>query len=101
MTEEKFDAALEVRRRGELLATEVDGEIVALNVENGTCYGFNGTATHIWSMIDRPRRLGDLRDALLEEFDVDRATCEAQLMDLLGDLARDGLVELRPAEDVG
>lgn len=97
MAHDDFDATLEVRRRGELLATEVDGEMVALNVENGTCYGFNGTATHIWSMIEIPRTLGSVRDALLEEFDVDPSTCEAQLMELLRDLEGDGLVELRPA----
>ena len=88
---------LEVRRTGELLATEVDGEIVALNIETGTCYGFNGTATRIWSLIETPRRVGELRDALLEEYEVDPATCEAELMALLRDLEGDGLVALQPA----
>jgi len=85
-----------VRRRAGLLETEVDGELVGLHVENGTCYGFNASATRIWAMIETPRRLTDLRDALVEEFDVDSATCEAQLVDLLRDLEADGLIELQP-----
>lgn len=88
-----------VCRRGGLLETEIDGELVGLHVENGTCYGFNGTATRIWAMIEAPRRLSDLRDSLVAEFDVDPSTCEAQLIDLLRDLERDGLIELQPVAE--
>jgi hypothetical protein len=86
-----------VTRCGEMIETEVDGELVALHVDKGTCYGFNGTATRIWSMIEQPRRLSELKEELLGEFDVDPATCEAQLKELLDELAADGLVEIRPA----
>lgn len=86
-----------VRRTGELIETEVDGELVALHVDNGTCYGFNGTATRIWGMIEQPRRVSELKAELLREFDVDPATCETQLKELLDELAADGLVEIRPA----
>ncbi len=86
-----------VRRTGEMIETEVDGELVALHVDNGTCYGFNGTATRIWAMIEQPRRLSELTGELTREFDVDAATCEAQLRDLLDELAADGLVEIKPA----
>jgi len=85
-----------VLRRAGLIEAEVDGELVALHVDNGTCYGFNGTATRIWAMIEEPKRLGELTDALVREYDVDPETCEAQLLDLLKDLEADGLVELRP-----
>ncbi|HEX6377302.1 MAG TPA: PqqD family protein [Allosphingosinicella sp.] len=86
-----------VERRGEMIETEVDGELVALHVDNGTCYGFNSTATRIWALIEQPRRLSELTEALVREFDVDPATCEAQLKELLDELAADGLVEIRPA----
>jgi hypothetical protein len=85
-----------VTRRAGLIEAEVDGELVALHVDNGTCYGFNATATRIWSMIEAPKRLSELRDALVSEFDVEPEVCEAQLLDLLKDLEGDGLVELRP-----
>lgn len=84
-----------VRRCAQLVEAEVDGELVALHVERGTCYGFNGTATRIWNLLEEPKRVSELRDALLEEFDVDPATCEAQLRELLDDLQGDGLIELQ------
>jgi DNA-binding transcriptional ArsR family regulator len=90
---------LMVLRRAGLIEAEVDGELVALHVDNGTCYGFNGTATRIWALIEQPKRLSELRDALVAEFDVEPDVCEAQLRDLLKDLEGDGLVELRPVAD--
>ena len=84
-------------RRDGLIEVEVDGELVALHVENGTCYGFNGTATRIWGLIEQPKRLSELRDALVGEFDVDAETCERQLLELLRELEGDGLIELKPA----
>ncbi|HYW17320.1 MAG TPA: PqqD family protein [Allosphingosinicella sp.] len=88
---------LRVERRGEMIETEVDGELVALHIDKGTCYGFNGTATRIWTMIEQPRLLSEMTEELMREFDVDRPTCEAQLKALLDELAADGLVEIRPA----
>lgn len=94
--EEQLVDDLMVRRTGEMIETEVDGELVALHVDNGTCYGFNGTATRIWALIEQPKRLSELKEALLREFDVDPSTCEAQLKELLDELAADGLVEIGP-----
>jgi hypothetical protein len=88
-----------VSRRAGLIEAEVDGELVALHVDNGTCYGFNSTATRIWGMIEEPKRLSALRDALVAEFDVAPDVCEAELLDLLKDLEGDGLVELSPVAD--
>ena len=86
-----------VKRKGGLIEAEVDGELVALHVENGTCYGFNGTATRIWQMVEEPKRLSELRDALTAEFDVDPETCEQDIRVLLQDLEKDGLIETSAA----
>ena len=66
-------------RRGGLSEAELDGELLGLHVEQGTCYGFNGTATRVWKMIAQPTRLSALRDALLRDYDVDTETCERDL----------------------
>ncbi|HEX9966182.1 MAG TPA: PqqD family peptide modification chaperone [Allosphingosinicella sp.] len=86
---------LVVSRRGELIETEVDGELVALHIDNGVCYGFNNTATRIWSLIEEPKRVSEIREVLLREYEVEPEACEAQLRDLLGELESDGLIELK------
>ncbi|MGZ8337108.1 MAG: PqqD family peptide modification chaperone, partial [Allosphingosinicella sp.] len=78
----------------ELIEAEVDGEIVALHVNSGTCYGFNSTATRIWSLVEQPKTIAEIRDALVAEYEVDANTCETQLMDLLSELEGDKLIEI-------
>lgn len=86
-----------VKRCAGLSEAELDGELLGLHVERGTCYGFNGTATRIWKMIAHPRRLSEIRDTLVGEYDVDPETCERDLRDLLRDLEQDGLVSIDTA----
>jgi len=50
-----------VTRTEGLIEAEVDGEIVALHVETGTCYGFNLPATRIWALLERPMTVEELR----------------------------------------
>lgn len=86
-----------VRRREGLIQAEVDGELVALHVDNGACYGFNPTATRIWALIETPQLLSALTRKLVEEYEVDPETCDRQVRAVLKDLEQDGLVELQPA----
>jgi hypothetical protein len=85
-----------ISRNGTLLEAEVDGEIVALNVESGTCYGFNSTATRIWSMIERPRSLGEICDSLVAQFEVAPDECRRDVVALLRELQSDGLIRSDP-----
>jgi hypothetical protein len=86
--------ALVARRLPGLVEAEVDGELVALHIENGTCYSFNATAARIWALLDRPRSIADICDALTADFDVDPAICSDQVVLLLQDLQKDGLATL-------
>lgn len=85
-----------VSRRGGLIEAELDGELIGLEVEQGTCYGFNKTATRVWALIEQPKRLSELRDALVAEYDVEPEACERELTELLRGLEEDGLVKLEP-----
>lgn len=81
-----------VSRSAEMLEANLDDELVALHVEQGRCYAFNATAKRIWSLIETPIRVDDLRAALMREYDVDQATCARELEAVLNDLEQDGLV---------
>jgi hypothetical protein len=85
-----------VRRSGGLIEAEVDGELIGLEVDRGLCYGFNGTATRIWALIEEPKRFSELRAVLVAEYEVDEETCGRDLAALLEDLKSDGLVAMEP-----
>lgn len=86
-----------VERTAELIQTDLDGEIVALDVDGGNCFGFNATAARVWQMLDRPRSIDAITDELMTEFEVDPAECRAAVVALVDDLAARKLVRTRPA----
>ena len=81
-----------VARQDGLIEAEVDSEIVALNIERGTCYGLNRVGSRIWNLLARPTRVDDLCAVLIGEYKVDAAVCERQLIDLLESLRAEGLI---------
>jgi len=83
-----------------IIEAAIDGEIVALDVSKGTCYGLNRVGSRIWELIGSPVRVGDLCIQLAAEFDVDPIVCEQQTVDLLEELRAEGLVVVtEPAEN--
>jgi len=84
-----------VGRGGGFVEAEADGEVVALNIDNGTCYGLNRVGSRVWSLIAEPARVGGVCETLIAEYKVDRATCEQQVLELLEDLHDEGMVVLR------
>ena len=87
-----------VERTAELIQSEIDGDLVALDVEQGSCFGFNATATRVWQMLDQPRSIDEIVASLTEEFAIDRAACEAAVVDLIDDFEARKLVRTRKAD---
>jgi DNA-binding sugar fermentation-stimulating protein len=86
-------ATLVVRSNG-FIEAEIDKEIVALNVETGTCYGLNRVGSRVWSLIATPTRVGNVCEKLMTEYNVERGMCERQVLDLLEELRAEGLISV-------
>jgi hypothetical protein len=84
-----------VERCGSLVEAEVAGELFGLDIERGSCFGFNATATRIWELLDTPRTFASLCEALIAEHDVDRPTCLSETAAALQTMASDRLVAFR------
>jgi len=83
-----------VRQDGTLFE-EADGELVAINLDNGAFYGMNAVACSIFKFIEAPRRVAEIRDFLLETYDVDAAVCERQTLAVLAEMLSERLIERR------
>ena len=86
--------ALIVRCDG-LLTAEVDGELMAMSIDRGACYGLNPVGTRIWALLAEPRTVDELCAQLLSEFDVDAGQCRSEVMELLDQLCAEGLTMVR------
>jgi hypothetical protein len=80
------------KRAIELMEAELGDELVALDPKAGECFGFNSVATSVWRNLERPKSFEQLRDALLEEYEVEPERCSDELEALLEDLTARGLV---------
>lgn len=74
---------------------DLAGEAVILNLDSGLYYGLEAVGARVWDLIRDPIRVGELRDALLDEYDVSPSVCEADLLGVLGELRAAGLIEVR------
>jgi len=96
-----MDAALSVHSivvaTSEQVSCPLGEESAILNLKNSMYYGMNPVGTRIWTLLKEPRSVEQLRDTLLNEYDVDAALCERDLLDLLGKMKSEGLIEVRSA----
>jgi hypothetical protein len=49
----------------------------------------------VWKLIEQPRAVADIRDAMLGRFEVEPERCELDLFQLFEKLAAGGLIETR------
>jgi hypothetical protein len=70
-------------------------ESAILNMKDGIYYGLDPVGTHVWNLLQMPRRVADIRDVLLQEYDVEPERCHRDLIALLEELLRAGLIEVR------
>ena len=81
-----------VARNEGLIEAKIDNEIVALDVATGTCYGLNRVGARIWDLIRTPTRVGDICEQLLAEYMVEPDICGREVLDLVEELRREGLI---------
>jgi hypothetical protein len=70
-------------------------ESAILNLKNSVYYGVNPVAASVWKLIQQPKSVGELRDALVEEYEVEPERCEQDLLTLLDKMRDEGLIDVR------
>jgi hypothetical protein len=79
---------------GDVLSTALGDEVVMLNLRDGVYYGLDAVGARVWTLLSDPLTVAAIRDALVDEYDVDPARCEDDVRTLVEELASRGLVEI-------
>ncbi|MGD0540811.1 MAG: PqqD family protein [Tepidisphaeraceae bacterium] len=79
------------------ISSELDGEAVILDLEQGVYYGLNEVGARVWQLIQQPRPLEQVHRTLVNEFDVAPDECERDLVALVERLESAGLIVRRNA----
>lgn len=72
-------------------------ESAILNLKNTVYYGLNPVGARVWNLLQQARTVGELRDAILGEYDVEAGRCESDLLELLEKMRSEGLIQVRSA----
>lgn len=81
------------------ISCDVADEAVLLSMQTGQYYGLNPVAASIWKLIQEPRTIVQLLDALVEEYEgVTKEECRTQLLFFLDEMISLELVEVMAEE---
>jgi len=77
------------------VSCDLAGEAAILNLKNSVYYGLDPVGARVWSLIQEPKTLAEIRDTLLGIYDVDSLRLESDLRALLTELAEQGLIDIQ------
>ncbi len=67
-------------RNLEIIDSQIDDEVVMMDVEQGTYYGLNNIGSAIWEALEQPKSIDELVDKLTKKYDISAEECEADIM---------------------
>lgn len=81
-------------RRKDLVASQMDDEIVMLDMESGQYFGMNPIASAIWEKLEQPITLFELCEKLMVEFEVEPEQCKNDVSQFVEQLVENKLLEV-------
>ncbi len=96
-TTTELDGTTVFRRTKDVVCRNVGNESILVPIRNNVgnldfVYTLSPVAARIWSLLDGVRTADEIVEAICAEYDVDRATAQADLTALIHDLAGVSLV---------
>jgi hypothetical protein len=80
------------------VATEVNNEVVLMNLERDRCYGLGSTGSDIWRRLHDPIQVTELTAQLRGIYDSPPGQIESDVLRTLTELATEGLINISSGE---
>ena len=77
-----------------VVSTEVNDEVVLMNLERDRCYGLGRTGSDVWRRRGSPNQVSDLSTQLETQYDSLPGQIEPDLLLMLRELAVEGLIQV-------
>ncbi|WP_079505291.1 lasso peptide biosynthesis PqqD family chaperone [Mesobacillus jeotgali] len=76
------------------LVSDMDGEKVMLNIQNGKYYNLGEVGGFIWELIAQPTGINSLILSIIENYEVNPSECEKEVISFCTELYLEGLIEV-------
>jgi Coenzyme PQQ synthesis protein D (PqqD) len=83
----------------EAVATEVNDEVILMNLERDRCYGLGSTGSDIWRRLGEPIQVSELVTQLQVEYESPAGRIESDVLRTLNEFAAEGLIEVCSASE--
>ncbi|MDW7746937.1 PqqD family peptide modification chaperone [Halomonas sp.] len=81
-----------LERTPDLVAADLDGELVMMNAEAGRYYGISGVGARAFELLESPISFEGLVETITHEYDVETDKCRRDLQAFVQELMANGLV---------
>ncbi len=78
----------------ELLYSKIGNEIVLLTVESGKYFKIDEIGSLIWEYIKKPKSISEIKDYLIQDYNVTEDQCVADISSFLDKLISDNLLKV-------
>lgn len=78
----------------EQVSSNLGEEAVILDPKSGSYYGLNDVGSLIWNLIQTPKTVSQIQNAVLNEYEVTPEECDPDILELLKDMQSRGLIEV-------
>ena len=76
------------------VVSDMDGEMVMLNIEKGKYYNLGELGGIIWGYLSTDVKIDTIVSSLLNIYEVDKTVCESQVLAFIKSLEKEGLVQI-------
>lgn len=83
-----------VIRSPDLIATEMDGDIVMMHVRSGQYFGISGVGPRLWALLEHPMTIEQMTDTIVSEYKVDEQTCRGDILIFVQALLDQGAAQI-------
>jgi hypothetical protein len=77
----------------EVVFQVLDGQAVVLNADSGRYFGLNDVGTRFWQGVEQGKTFEQITESVLAEYNVERTQLQQDLVELMGALRKQGLLE--------
>ena len=93
MTNTDLSTSTLLQRNPDMVAANLDGDLVMMNEKLGRYYGISGVVPRAWELLETPASIDDLVSAICKEYEIDADTCQQDIIRFAQDLMKVDLIE--------
>ena len=83
-----------VKRSSDIIASEVDGEVVMMSVDKGMYFGMDSIGGDIWKKLEEPKTISRICEELNQEYAAELNTIQKDVNLFMKDLLDQNIIEL-------